>query len=463
MRCLILLLIACLTALAAGPKPPVYVMLWFDTEDYLLPEADDAALRIAQDLEQRGVRATFKLVGEKARVLQKRGRQDVIRALLRHDIGYHSNFHSVQPTPALYLNEMGWLEGAAEFERRERSGVEDIHRIFGVTPSCYGQPGSSWGPQSFPALRRMGIHVYLDEATQVGVDEQPFWFGGLFNIFHMGRYSLRPNLDDEAGLPDTLRRFDQDVETLRARGGGVISTYFHPTEFIAAKFWDAVNFTHGANPERSEWRLPPLRTHEDSEKRFHIMLQYVDHAKASGVQFITARETPQLYRSPDADAADRARIAAHMQVRQTFLVTERTSLSAADMLLALLGMPWRYVDGPSEPGRTTYAASEIPRAVFEGVKSDAVSFIQFNRRLPAQVWAGSQTLEIADFAATLAGDDGSSGAVLRRQANPEMQKYIATDPAKPFNWVIHPEGFRAARVLDLARLQAWTLKPAILR
>ena len=29
-----------------------------------------------------------------------------------------------------------------------------------------------------------------------------------------------------------------------------------------------------------------------------------------------------------------------------------------------------------------------------------------------------------------------------------------------FNWVIHPEGFDGTPLLDLGRLQGWTLKPA---
>src|SRR5450755_182847 len=101
---------------AAGPA---YVVLWIDTEDYVEPAADDAVLHIARDLTGLGVRATFKVVGEKARVLEQRGRWDVVRSLALHDIGYHSNFHSVQPTPALYLRDLGYVEGAAEFERRE--------------------------------------------------------------------------------------------------------------------------------------------------------------------------------------------------------------------------------------------------------------------------------------------------------------------------------------------------------
>src|SRR3954470_7944793 len=105
-RALLALLLCAASAFAAGS--PVYVVLWFDTEDYIEPTADDAALRIAKDLTALGVKATFKVVGEKARVLEQRGRRDVIIALGQHDIGYHSNHHSIQPTPAVYLRDMGW-------------------------------------------------------------------------------------------------------------------------------------------------------------------------------------------------------------------------------------------------------------------------------------------------------------------------------------------------------------------
>jgi hypothetical protein len=49
------------------------------------------------------------------------------------------------------------------------------------------------------------------------------------------------------------------------------------------------------------------------------------------------------------------------------------------------------------------------------------------------------------------------------KGNPEMGRYIATDAVKAFSWVIHPEGFSAPSLLELARLQAWTLQPARLR
>ncbi len=92
---------------AADAPARVYVILWFDTEDYILPASDDAALRVADFLSREKVRATFKVVGEKARTLERRERSDVIAALKKHEIGYHSNWHSVQPSPAMYLGKMG--------------------------------------------------------------------------------------------------------------------------------------------------------------------------------------------------------------------------------------------------------------------------------------------------------------------------------------------------------------------
>jgi hypothetical protein len=87
---LIVLAICPCIAFAADATPPVYWLLWFDTEDYIDPASDDAALRLAKELDAMGVRATFKIVGEKARVWEERGRRDVISAVALHDIGYHT-------------------------------------------------------------------------------------------------------------------------------------------------------------------------------------------------------------------------------------------------------------------------------------------------------------------------------------------------------------------------------------
>src|SRR5436190_4311728 len=195
--CSLLLALTSLHSIAAAEKANVNVILWFDTEDYLLPADDDAAKRLAEMLTQRGIRATFKIVGEKARVMEKRGRTDVIEALKKHDIGYHANFHSVHPTPSEYLAEAGLLDGIAEFVRREGGGAADVRRILGVpTLACYGQPGSSWGSQTIAGLAAIGVAphgvpCYVDEGTHVGLNSKPFWYAGALNVYHMGNNYTR--------------------------------------------------------------------------------------------------------------------------------------------------------------------------------------------------------------------------------------------------------------------------------
>jgi hypothetical protein len=440
---------------------PVYVILWFDTEDYIEPAADDAALRIANDLTAAGVRATFKVVGEKARMLEKRGRKDVIAALSRHTIGYHSNWHSVHPTPAEYLLHFGFVDGAQEFERREASGVADLKRIFGTQPVCYGQPGSSWGPQSNPALRRLGIPVYLDEGVQVGVDDQPFWYGGVLHVYHMGQNTFRAQLNVGARDESANRTFDDAAQRLAVRGGGLISIYYHPTEFVTTEFWDAVNFAHGANPPREAWVKPRRRTVEESERCYGVLRQFVAHMKHQpGVRFVTAKDLLEIYEKPVQRPVDRKTVAARLRDGIVFADVQGQMMSPADMLQALLGLDFPVLDGPTAEGHTTWSRPSIPLAAFDAATADAAAFIRQTRRLPNQVFIGAEVVSLPDFAATLAGrvlDNEPEVKVLRGRI--DFDRYFATDPRKSFDWVIHPEGFSAAPLLDLARLQGWTLKP----
>jgi hypothetical protein len=310
----------------------------------------------------------------------------------------------------------------------------------------------------------MGIAVYLDEGTQVGLDNQPFWYGGLLHIFNMGRFTMRAPLDGAGTMESSYQRFDRAAAELAARGGGTISIYYHPTEFVTTEFWDAVNFAKGADRERADWRRPRRRTDADTERCFGILHDYVAHMKnVPGVRFATAREMLQLYGSPVPAPVNRARIAEHMAKTQTFLVTEQDMISAADMMLAMLGMEPQVVDGPATRIASTLHGDTIPRAALERAKADVRSFIRANRRLPAEVWMGSEKLSVGDFAATLAAYDGTSASAVVHRANLEFEKYFSSDAKGSFSWPIHPEGFSAPELLELGRLQGWTLKPARLR
>src|SRR2546430_5599551 len=302
---LLVLSLAILPSIAAAEKPSVHVILWFDTEDYLLPADDDATKRLAEMLAERNIRATFKLVGEKARVLEQRGRRDVILALRKHDIGYHANFHSVHPTPSEYLADCGWVDGVAEFVRREGAGAADVRRILGVeTLACYGQPGSSWGSQTIGALKEIGVAprgvaCYVDEGTHVGLNEQPFWYAGALVVYHMGRNYTRMDLHDPAAVEPAKQKVSAIADRLRGRGGGLISIFYHPCEWVHKEFWDGVNFRRGSNPPRERWKPPPQRPAGETEAAFRRFAEYIDHILAiPGVRFVTASDLPALFPDP---------------------------------------------------------------------------------------------------------------------------------------------------------------------
>jgi hypothetical protein len=176
---------------------------------------------------------------------------------------------------------------------------------------------------------------------------------------------------------------------------------------------------------------------------------------------VTADDLFRIYAAPIPPVVDTTTLARHFKESVTFLSLPSGDLSAADILLKLLHMPARYVDGPTAAGTTTYKESTIPAFVFDSTVQDVRSFIETNHRLPSEVFVGSQTLSLADFAATLgaarARDRPDTGCT--RQTRLRAMLFHR----RGFKWPIHPEGFAPEELLDLARLQGWTLKPARLR
>jgi peptidoglycan/xylan/chitin deacetylase (PgdA/CDA1 family) len=466
----------------------VYVVLWFDTEDYVLPQSDDAAKRVAEILSQQGVRATFKVVGEKGRTLERRGRRDVIEALARNEIGYHSNTHSQHPTVAEYESKLDWEEGAEEFTRRERPGFEDLRRIFGKAPTCYGQPGSSWAPQAFPALKTWGVKVYLDDAPQVGLDGKPFWYGGLLNIFNIKAGSnLRPNAI-WSNLDQAKASFKATYAQL-SQSGGVVSIYFHPCEFIHQEFWDAVNFAKGANPPRDEWQRPPTKSPQEIERDFSYLEGLVRYMKSfPRVRFITASEAlgvmPDRAQGHKFSAIEIGEIAGQVTSAVSFQTRPDYALSASEEFellndfvaravrkqvaepLLLRGTPYGPALASSElTDDVTVAWSQFSRTVL-----DVAGSLEKNGQIPNVVWLGSTPVPpesylvaLAQTTRTLLSANALPDSVTLRPARLAAARYVADDSPSLWDWIIFPEGFDAPHLMVLAKLQAWTLKPAIIQ
>ena len=486
---------------AASPalQATVNVLLWFDTEDYLLPADDDACRRLAEMLSQRGIRATFKIVGEKARVLERRGRRDVITALKKHDIAYHTDLHSVHPTPAEYLAPCDLLDGISEFVRREGGGAVDVRRIFGVkTLSCYGQPGSSWAPQAIAALKQIGVaphgvSCYVDEGDHVGLKGKPFWYADALVIYDMADNWTRMELHDPQAVEPANQKVSAIAERLRTEGGGLISIFYHPCEWVHREFWDGVNFRRGANPPREQWRPPPQRSPEETEAAFQRFGQYMDHIRTiAGVRFVTASDLPGIYPDPVRSGASRRdlqELAKRLLASEQgidFQVIDHRAYSPADqfeLLTLALGqmidaktllwpLPSRGLLGPDLPPPPAGALTEVSWPAFRDATLDVRDFMRVRQRVPARVFVGADAVPPLDFLRALAwafdyervhgGLPESETVPLAKVHELLTARHVAADTPGLFGgWVIHKEDFRAPKILEVARLQAWTLKPAL--
>ena len=363
--------------------------------------------------------------------------------------------------------------------------------IFGQRPTCYGQPGSSWAPQTHAALHSWGVRIYLDAGQHVNVHGKPFWYGGLLNFYKL-THQLRVGLNKPEDLEVAKSQFLQARQRLRAEGGGVVSIVYHPCEFVHGQFWDGVNFRHGANPPREAWQLPPAKTEAQSKLAYDNFEQYVSFMKRfPEVRFVTATEAARDY----GDAA-RARTFSTEQVTRltraalgettkhgiSWIEQEGFDLSASDMfwlvarMLANSDQPERaaqfhlpdYLAGPGAPSVRSTLDIKIPEVDLRRAARELMTFLHDRKQIPHVVWVGSRGLSPEEFyrrgLSVLAGqgqvEKESDQPILQAGIRLKAQDYVADDGPYLWKWVIFPEGFRAPNIMAQAKRQAWTLKPA---
>jgi hypothetical protein len=87
-------------------------------------------------------------------------------------------------------------------------------------------------------------------------------------------------------------------------------------------------------------------------------------------------------------------------------------------------------------------------------------------RIPSVVWLGSQPIPPESYLVGIA--QAAQGLMQKAQlpdsitlapARLAASEYVADDSPDLWDWVIFPRGFHAPKLMSLAKLQAWTLKP----
>lgn len=344
------------------------------------------------------------------------------------------------------------------------------------------------------ALDQIGVGpVCAEIGTHIGLQDKPFWAANVLNVYEMGEYYTDMALHDPAALEPAKAKVSQIVERLRGEGGGLISIGYHPCDWVHRQFWDATNFRHGANPPREQWKAPPQRPAEETERAFAQFAEYIDHIRSLGVQFVTAGELPAIY-------ADRLRTEGVtepelLQLARTladdratgvdFQIMNGRSVSPADQFELLTAAVGNLAEGgptafplkaggilgpDSPPGQDVQGGRTITWEAFRDAVVDVRDYLRAHNRVPPRVFIGADYVAPADFLGGLAAawchyaehhSRPPEGVRLGKNRAVLTERHVAEKPVTPFTWSIHKPNLSLARILDVARLQAWTLKPAI--
>jgi hypothetical protein len=468
----------------------MYVYVCFDVEDLVHPDSDDVPRDIADMLADDGIVASMCVVGEKARLWERRGRQDVIAAVGKHDVSLHTNRHSVHPTVSEYLADKDWETGVAEAVRREGPGVRDLARIFGVYPSTWGTGGYSWGPQIPAATRMLGIpsNIYTHASLEVA---GAWWFAG--QLCYPDGVSL-PGGEDaccddasfEAGLPALL----EQVEVLQRDGTSCLLLFGgHPTRFRYTEFWDSINYNRGQNTDPADYRPAPRRddkAYTTGLRNLRRMLMAV--RDLPGVEMTSIRDLNRRFavESKPVAWADLCRLAQAIADSET-IRTDDPLASPAQALDALgrailrlfetngtlpTHVPLRLVLGPVQVPPTLDRLVQIELEEGMDLCRQLVHQVDANRHLPASLTAdgtavGPGPLLRAVAVAFLELSRGARSGKMTLQPGAE-EPTIATRLAQEkihqllHNWTPHDPELELDRLALHTRLQSWSLKPAVL-
>jgi len=483
-----LLLVGCSTYEEVEVPARVPVVLCFDVEDYTSPESvgmDEIPKWLAETMDDVGVTGTFFVIGEKARSLEERGRLDVIEAMARHDIGTHTNFGSIHPTVTELLEHAPFESGTKTMLENEGAGFDDFERIFGRRPATLARHGGSYGPQLVAALSAMGAGYVYSPISLPG--HNAVWFCNTLNFHGEGDFGFF----DDAYHSDEL--FDPMLEALDARltegirGLDVVAFFAnHPSKIRSVQFWD-FNYYKGANPGPDEWKTPelrPLESMETARKNFRRLLEYLK--SRDDIELTTYSEVMERFgqRADTIDKTKLARIAGRVLDEGEVVIS--AEYSPAETFSALSSALAEYEARGKVPEemecRRPFGPLQMPPRVpgVEEVTGDqalelarqALDVIQNGNHLPhvlslegAEIGTGSLLALFSQvYADSLEGRIADTYDVVSFAPYPtENEAAIVAEVQDCKGWPVHREDLDMSELVEMTRLQLWTLKPAVAR
>ena len=461
----------------------MFLVLNFDVEDYTTPVAegiDDIPKWLAETMSEERVTGTFFVIGEKARSLEERGRRDVIAAMAGHDIGSHTNRGSIHPTVTEQLENAGWEDGLRLMLEQESAGIRDLERIFGVPVATLARHGGSYGPQLVGAL---GLLKAGYSGSPVGLPgRNVVWFCNALNF--SGQYD---------GFDDTYYRedlFEPHFEKLQAELPGLARTtdvlsFFagHPTKIRTEQFWD-FNYYAGRNPGPGEWKTPelrPLESMKTAQANFRRLVRYLK--SRDDIEITTFRHLMEVYgvQKESITREDLREIAAN--VIRTRSICGSEYFSAADAFAGWVGAIADFRGKGSVPKKMKVIHPLGP--VEMPVTEPQVARVTFQEACELAGLAAGRIRESGSLPSVLTVRGSRVGAgslfalfgtvfldLVRKGPKPEYdvpvfepyprmnEDAISQAVQELKSWPVHRPDLDMDKIVELTRLQLWTLKPA---
>ncbi len=459
------------------------VVICFDVEDYVTPASegiDDIPKWLADMMTEEGVTGTFFIIGEKARSLKKRGREDVIQAMARHDIGSHTDMGSIHPTITEVLEKADWKGGVEQMFRQESRGIEELEQIFKKPVSTLGRHGGSYGPQLVGALAEMGVGFVYSPIRLP--DHNAVWFCNTLNFY--GSYGGY----DDAYYRDDL--FDPLFERLKEHfpeeiAGVDVYTFFacHPCKIRTIQFWD-FNYYAGANPSLDQLKTPDLRPKESmvtARKNFRRLMQFLKERRDIEITTFTDLMQKFSYQPEIVPQTRLAQIASRVMEEKKIVIDD--FYSPAEVFSALVEFALEYQKAGDMPEtvkrRSPFGPSQLPlvqpeiekisRAQALSLAGEAFSYIRKSSTLPHWLLVDDRRIGTGSLLALFSemfleiqqGALSKEFTIVPFDAYPhENLEAIVESVEGCKHWPVHREDLDMSYIVEMTKCQLWTLKPA---
>lgn len=471
--------------LMADGRPSMKIILSFATEVSHLPRDYDHIKAVAECLTEEGLIGNFHLTGDYARALKRHGRLDVVKALAKHEIGYHCNHHGASPFMAGYLETMSWRDGVSEWFTNEMPGLGVVEELFGRRPTYYTTEFAK-APQAVYASWQAGLPTtgYLLAPTR---GHGAVWYCNSFVPNSENLSGLEGVPSPEIDLEQCFRsKFDRFEEKLKTEKTDLLRVIQHSYKAYAVRPFKRPSPRIYQNDSLDYEDFPrymdihPEATLKEGFEIFRRAVRYYAE-RAEFVSFSAYRDSFRDNQGQWLDLSDLDRVCALLGDRLDAYVDDTLSVSPAEafgMLVRVLrayhedgAMPeqvfMRTVIGPTslipeKPADCTVRSSSVFEALrlidraLDGEQSIPSSIeIEGTTVGPGQVLRGLCSL----YAAVRKGQTPESVEL----AGPNLP-VIADEPfftQEIFTREIYTEGFEGRNICKMCRLQSWSWKPAV--